>query len=458
MGLCYRHLGRFDEAKRYLNQGLKIDSRNLPILFSLGFIAKKQGEYALAEQYLNRTLRIDPSYAEALFELGSLKMEQKKYAEAVPFFLRCTEISPNPAQAYYKLATAERNLHQLEAAQRDMKVFVTLSKNSQPGPYPLQNFFNYLDRREGLSVEKKTDADLQVLASEVEQHPDRPRSLYLLAEAYLKLNRVDDAMQIIKRLDTLSGKDFRTLSGAGVLLARFRLYPEAIRHFQEAIAANPDPDEMRYNLANAQFLNHEDAAALQSLQQISPAAQKDDAYLSLLGDICSHLGRVSEASQALHQAILNSPDNDRYYFTLALAHLRAGDSEQAYAVVQQGLSRVPDSGLLYWALGVVSILRGDASQGESDLKKAVDLAPSRESGLAALGIFYYEVGRIDEAREVLRRYTEVFPHDTIDVQKIRQTLDGVSAPQNSSTKTAELSARARQEFYQLALLLAEEDR
>jgi len=54
----------------------------------------------------------------------------------------CTEVSATPAQAYYKLASAERNLHQMEAAQRDMKIFLTLSKNPQPGPFPRQNIFD----------------------------------------------------------------------------------------------------------------------------------------------------------------------------------------------------------------------------------------------------------------------------------------------------------------------------
>jgi len=53
--------------------------------------------------------------------------------------------------------------------------------------------------------------------------------------------------------------------------------------------------------------------------------------------------------------------------------------------------------MLYWGLGVVSILKGDASRGESYLKKAIELAPSRESTFTALGIFYYEAGRIRSA-------------------------------------------------------------
>ena len=95
-------------------------------------------------------------------------------------------------------------------------------------------------------------------------------------------------------------------------------------------------------------------------------------------------------------------------FFLALAELRADNPARAYTTLEQGLTRVPDSGMLYWGLGVVSILKGDASRGESYLKKAIELAPSRESTFTALGIFYYEAGRISEAREVLERYSQIF--------------------------------------------------
>src|SRR5207302_2415122 len=129
MGLCYRHLGQYEEAKRYLKQSLSVDPNNLPALFNFGFIARKEGDYPLAAQFLQRALRLDKDYPEALFEFGSLKMDQKKYGEAVSSFRHFVEVSPNPADGYYKLALCERTLHQLDAAQRDMNVFTTLSKS-----------------------------------------------------------------------------------------------------------------------------------------------------------------------------------------------------------------------------------------------------------------------------------------------------------------------------------------
>jgi tetratricopeptide (TPR) repeat protein len=72
------------------------------------------------------------------------------------------------------------------------------------------------------------------------------------------------------------------------------------------------------------------------LQQASPEAQKDDSYLALLGDIYARIGRSRDAMRVLGQAIENSPDNDQYYFSLALAELRADNPARAYTTLEQG--------------------------------------------------------------------------------------------------------------------------
>jgi tetratricopeptide (TPR) repeat protein len=458
MGLCQRHLGKLDEAKDYLNQGLKLDPHDSVILFNLGGIARKQQEQAQAEQYLRQALKIKPSYAEALFELGGLLMDEKQYAEAVPPLRRSAELSQKPAQAYYKLATAERNLHQMDAADRDMKVFLTLSKNPDPGPYPLQNFFEQLGHRGELTAAQRKQADVRELEVEAKQHPDSPRSLYQLAEAYLKVNRVDDGKQTILQLDKLSGGDFRTLLGEGVLLARFRLYPEAIQHFEAAIAANASSDEAYYNLAYARFQTGEYQRALESLKQVSAQSQKDGAFLALAGDIYGRMGRTSEAIQNLRTAYLANPSNDQYCFSLALAELRSGNTEAARETLQRGLTRVPDSGILYWGMGITSVLQDDPNQAEASLRKAVDLSPSREGILMTLGIFYYESGQIENAKQVLQRYTEMFPEGSMNVDKMRATLDAAAIEKTSSKKPMAFSADARREFYELAANLAIESR
>jgi len=461
MGLCYRHLGRFGEAKKYFGLGLQSNPRNPACLFNLGYIENKQGNYAAAEKYLAQAIDADSNYGDALYELAAVKIAQKRYEEALPLLQRCAKLSGRPStqgylkEVYYKLAVAERNLHQMDAAQRDLKIFETLSKDPTPGPYPFQHFFEYLDQRAGLPPEQRTELDLQELAKQAEKHSDQPRNLYLLAEAYLKLGRMEEARKTVEQLDKVSGGDARTSVGTGVLLARYHLYPEAIQHFQNAVTANPGSDDARYNLANAYFQSQDYRHALEAIQQVSAQGQGDDAVLGLLGDIQAHLGNTREAIGLFQKVIERNPDSDQGYLSLALAQMLAGDAAVAEKTLRAGLARVPDSGRLFWGMGVLSAFTGKNAQAEMSFKRAADLMPDWQSSYSALGLFYYETGQVGAARETLKQYEKLFPHGALDVTRIQQALQQAENPNAKIENSKPLPPEARLRFLQFAFALAE---
>jgi tetratricopeptide (TPR) repeat protein len=454
MGLCYRHLGKFDEAKTYFLEGLKQSPNNTECLYNMGYISNKQGNYADAERYLTATLKISPDYEQALYELASVRMEQKNFKAAIPMLNRCVQLKPNDSEAYYKLATAERSLHLVAQAQRDYKIFATLSKNPKPGPAPYQHFFESLGQRQQLNAVEQNELDLTELLQQVKAHPDQPRGLYLLAETYLKLGKKPQALDAVKQLDQLSGGDARTLLGVGVLLAQYRLYPEAIQHFQLVLKADPTSGDARYNLANAFFQSGQYAQALDQLKQVPAAGQKDDAYLALLGDTYAHLGDEASAASIFSDAIGRAPDNDQYYLSLALVQLRAGDLAAADKTLRQGLARIPDSGKIVWGLGVLAAVDGNNQAAEKNLQRSVDLLPQWQSSYSALGTFYFETGQILKARETLGRYSQLFPHGGMDVSRIEQVL--ASTPAATTANPSPLSPQARQQFLALALMLADQ--
>lgn len=452
LGLCYRNLGRFDEAKQYFEQGLKIDPHHSTCLFNMGFIAERQGDATTAESYFEQALRADPDYPDALLELANLRIAAKKNQEAEDLLRRYVKVSHDPATGYYKLAMVERSQHETAAAERDLSSFKTMSKNTSTGPYPYQHLFDYLDNRSTLSAGAREQLDLTDLQEEVKKHPDRSENLYLLAEAYLKAGDIDNAKAVVAQLDQLSTGDFRTLTGTGVLLARYRLYDDAIQHFQQALEANPNSDDVRFDLANALFKKHAYPQALQAAQQISLAGRNDETYLALLGDIYSHMGNTEQATQIFENAIRRNPDNDQPYLSLALLDLRGNNIVAARKILLDGQARIPASGKLSWGLGLTAALQGKSAEAAQQLERAVDLLPEWPGAYSTLGVFYFETGQIAKAREVLDRFKNGSANGALDIDRIEQILDR-AATNPSAGKPTELADKAQ--FLQLALSLAD---
>jgi len=453
LGLSYRHLGRFDEAKKYFEAGLKQDPRNASCLFNMGYIEERQGNHAKAEVLLQEALRSKPDHAEAMLELANLRIASKRLPDAADLLRRYVKVSREPASGYYKLAMVERSLHQTEAAQRDLSVFQTLSKNAAPGPYPYQHLFDYVDNRSNLSPRDRTQLDLAQLTEEVSNHPDQPQNLYLLAETYLKLGNLAEAGKAVAQLDQISVGDYRTQTGVGVLLARYRLYDDAIRHFQGALAANPESDDVKFDLADAYFRKGAYAQALEAAQQVSAQGQQDGAFLALLGDIYAHLGDSARASEIFRGAITRNPDNDQYYLSLAMVELREKDAAGAEETLRKGLSRIPGSGKILWGLGIASVLEGKTPQAEEDFERAVDLLPEWSGSYSTLGVFYYQTGEIAKAREVLNRFKGSNAAGGLDINRIEEALSQAPAAQSSVHEPMPMAARLQ--LLQLALSLAD---
>jgi tetratricopeptide (TPR) repeat protein len=452
LGLSYMHLGRFDEAKQNFQKGLKLDPHNSFCLFNLGYIAQRQGHSSDAEAIFQQVLHAHPDFPDALFELANLRIEAKRYPEAAELLRKYVRVSPAPATGYYKLAMVERNLHQTSAADSDLARFQALSRDASISAYPYEHLFDYVDSRAKLDTGARNQQDLAELTDQLKKNPDQPEVLYLMAEAYLKSGKIDEAAATIAQLDKAASGDARTLAGTGVLLARYHRYDAAIQHFQAALGLNPSGDAIHFDLADAYFRKGLYSDALEAAQQISAGAREDDSYLALLGDIYAHLGDTERATDIYRNAIHRNPDNDQDYLSLALLQFRANRIEDAKQTLLAGRAHIPGSGKILWGLGLASALEGNTAQAEEQFEHAVELLPEWPGSYSTLGVFYFQTGQIARAKEVLERFRNSNAGG-LDINRIEQAL--AQAPATTPVGDAPMSIASRNQLLQLALYLAD---
>ena len=273
-----------------------------------------------------------------------------------------------------------------------------------------------------------------------------------MAESYLKVGDITKARGTIAQLDQVSAEDYRTQTGVGVLLARYRVYDDAIQHFQAALRANPDSDDVKFDLANAYFHKGQYREALSTAQTISSAGQQDDAVPGLARRYRSASRRLCQGDGNFSIGHQPQPDNDQYYLSLTLVQLRESDLPGAEQTLQKGLARIPGSGKIIWGQGLISVMKGNTSIAAEKLERAVELLPEWAGSYSTLGVFYYQTGQIEKAREVLNRF-KGSNAGGLDIGRIEQALS--KAPTQDSASQQSIPLAARQQMLQFALLIAD---
>jgi predicted Zn-dependent protease len=132
--------------------------------------------------------------------------------------------------------------------------------------------------------------------------------------------------------------------------------------------------------------------------------------------------------------------------------LRNNDLTSAEQTLQKGLARIPGSGKLIWGQGLISVMKGNTKQAAERLERAVDLLPEWAGSYSTLGVFYYQTGQIEKAREVLNRF-KGSNAGGLDISRIEEALS--KAPAKSSSAEQQMSMVARQQMLQFALLIAD---
>jgi tetratricopeptide (TPR) repeat protein len=98
-------------------------------------------------------------------------------------------------------------------------------------------------------------------------------------------------------------------------------------------------------------------------------------------------------------------------------------------------------------------MQGKTAQAAERLEQAVDLLPEWAGSYSTLGVFYYQTGQIDKAKEVLNRFKGNNTGGVLDVNRIEEAL--AKAPPMPRIVDEPMPAASRQQLLQFALSMAD---
>ena len=197
----------------------------------------------------------------------------------------------------------------------------------------------------------------------------------------------------------------------GIALAGQGQVSDAVQHFNQALAINPD---------DAKSINN-------------------------LGKVLTTEGKLDEAFQDFHHALQLEPDDARTLNNLGAALAARGKPDEAIADVKRALQLKPDYADAYYNLGNILASRKDFDGAVEDYKQALQINPDFPEANCNLGLALARQGNLDEAAQYYERAIQFKPH----YKDALNNLGGLLAAQGKLDEAAQ--------YYKQVLQLAPDD-
>ena len=519
MGWALTEAGQFDHAETFLAHALAADPSNFQVLYDLGVVACYARHYERARDVLETAVRQQPDNVDVLYSLAFVYSALRQPEPTLRLLARAARLAPRRADVqrlvavttgdlqaaedsanawdrYWALApnddTARRergfariHLRQFETGIADLEWYIARHPDDPMGHYELGLAQSTSDPTKGLAsldraldlkpdfvaaraargalyyVQGKPEAAVPDLESAVASEPANGVILDRLGQAYRALDRLADAIPVLRKAAALAPGEStiqlhlaNALAEAGqnaeseVLMDRYRQRrpTQAPRDLMRYLSLTPEQQRADYRVrvekavhdnpgdANAQLhylkLSLEESQMEQAVATAHAIAgmKPGAAVLADAGRALLTARQYSPARQLLEQAAAADPSAGlELDLAIAAFHHMDGLHPTDAPFPAEGLrllNRVPESRWnadYYLARAQMLDASGNAGDAMAALDRAILAAPGRPDLYWQAAVFLNRNGHAPEALKLLDRAEQILPPDP-QIPLLRATL------------------------------------
>lgn len=400
LGNIYFEMGDTDKALAAYERCLNIDSSYPYIQFRYARLLQGAGRMEDAEAAYRSAMALDPEFDEPAVELAQLLVDEGRAPEAIPVLERVAlregaseEAMVTLARLYVEAGRASEGAELLEERQR-------LGLLGREGRILLGRLY---------FESGQLEAAQQVFDRLLEDEPDSPELVRVLAEIRLKSNDPADAKQYYQRAIALAPKDYRGYLGLffasssqfttgvtpialeteeqmtlleeasrlvagydfdgnymlGLAFLSVESLEAAERHLLRARESNGNDRSTLLNLANVYEKQRRLDESVRYLDQLYRLEPGDPTVLNFYGYVLAELGRdLERAEEMIRRALESDPDNGYYLDSLGWVYYQMGEYTRAVTELEKAAERVRDDPVILEHLG-------DAYAAQRNFDKAI---------------------------------------------------------------------------------------
>lgn len=351
---------------------------------SLGEFYWSGGDKVRAEATWKRLLKMGKRPGEGHFLLGETYTEHEQY-KAAEAELRAA-IGEDPDNERYQRALALL-LEQRKRHHEALKVWSALSERgagerATPTTREAREHIIQLWERA-----ERLDKEMGSLRTRFDADPPDVGAGRFLAAALLRLGRVEEAREILERLDSLVPDDLETLAGLERVYSRLGEPKKAMAVLERLARSAPKAAaEYLHRAAELAIGMGDEATALDAAQQVIELAPADASAHARVGDLYLRMGRRSEAADAWRQALSLEPRNFEVRFKLASLYRDLGNPVREEQVLSRIVREAPEAPDILRAgrrLLQLALATGRLAEVEALLRPLVDRGAGKVRGRGA---------------------------------------------------------------------------
>jgi tetratricopeptide (TPR) repeat protein len=317
LGLLYYEQKRYSESMQFLEKAIVLCPVHHKAHLALGINHVKMRNFDAAARHVSESIRLNKNNVLAYLNMGAIYSVKKRFNEAIEMFNKTIQLSPRESRAYLGMAKIYVQLSDTEAANSYFRKVIELSPNTsiaefaeqsmvrtssvQDSPISQDQRIENLTKGIGYSLGSNYPLAVDHYKAYLKIQSSDDYAWYLLGEAQLRLNRIEEAVDSFRRCIRLNAKRGLYFKTLGIALFLLKKNEEAAENFKKAVELG----------------------------------KTDPLVITLYGICLAREKRTDESTHQFKLTLKKHPNNPLALYHLALALIKQNENKKAADLLEK---------------------------------------------------------------------------------------------------------------------------